>query len=795
MSDKSDHEAKARTLRRAVEKRIADDPAPAVAGGEPDPVRLLHELRVHQIELEIQNDALRDAHLEAEDSLARYLSLYEHAPVAYVTLGGDGTILQVNRAARTLLGLTGPPADPIRLGALVAEPSLPAVSRFLDQILAGEHVPGVEATLRPAAPAAGGTVILEGLPDPRGSGGLIALIDITERRRAQEELKRAKDEADRASAAKTRFLGAVSHDLRQPLQTLYLLSGVLSRHVLDAKGQDLIAGLDQALEAMTGMLTILLDINEIESGVVQPKPRAFHLDVLFGQLLRDFAYTAQAKGVALRQVGCRHVVHTDQGLLAQILRNLLSNAIKYTHHGKVLLGVRRRGGTVRIEIWDTGIGIPPDQLDAIFEEFHQINNPARERRHGLGLGLAIVRRQASLLGHPVGVRSRLGHGTVFWIEVPVADLAAIPDGVAAQPGEQAEGRLVGRTVLVVENDVAIVALLEGLLVAEGALVTSAPDGTAALDRLGALTDPPDLLVTDYTLPSGMSGLDVVDAVRAAMSSPVPAIVLTGDISSGPAHALAERPGCIRLLKPVTAGALLAVIPGLLSPAAAPPAARAALPAQDPTVFVVDDDTALLVAMTGLLSERGWAVERYTDAETFLASVSPDRRGCVIVDAVMPGMGGVALLQRLQSAGSRLAAIVMTGHGDVAMAVAAMKAGASDFIAKPAAPSDLLALVERALHPERGTEHDSPRRGDAIRRVAGLTPREREVLDLLLAGHPNKVVAHALTISQRTVENHRATIMRKTGSRTLLDLFRTVLDAGACPPSIAPLPPGRAPAPR
>jgi len=694
----SDRKSGAETLRLAVERRLAERPPPE-SGEAADAPRLLQELRVHQLELEIQNEALREARLAAEHALARSLQLYEQAPVAYVTLGGDGSILQVNQAALRLFELTPSdlPAGQVRLEALVAEPSLPDLARLLDRILAGQAAPEVEASLRARDGGAGGTVILQGMPDPQGSGGLVALIDITERRQAQEELKRAKIGAEWASAAKTRFLSATSHDLRQPLQTLYLIGGMLARQPLAERGRDLIVGLEQALAAMTGMLDILLDLNEIESGRVKPKWRVFELEPLFDQLEQEFAYHARTKGIRLRRVGCRRRVRTDRDLLCQMLRNLLSNAIKYTPRGKILLGVRRRGNGLRIEVCDTGIGMAEDQLAVIFEEFRQLDNPGRQRARGLGLGLAIVRRQAELLGHPIGVRSRPGRGSLFWIDLPQAGPGAEPDAILPPPVERQPVSLRRRTVLVVEDDPAISLPLERLLVAEGASVMSALEGRTALEHVVAATVPPDLLIIDYTLPNGMTGLELLDTARRVLTRAVPAILLSGDASSRLATAIAEREGCVLLIKPVTAGALLRAIPSLPPLPAPSPLPDASV--RDPTVFVIDDDSSVRAAMVGLFAERGWAVEGYADAETFLEAVIPGRQGCLLIDAVMPGIGGIELLRRLQVRGDHLPAIVMTGHGDVAMAVAAMKAGASDFVAKPVQPSDLLALVAHALKPD------------------------------------------------------------------------------------------------
>ena len=189
-----------------------------------------------------------------------------------------------------------------------------------------------------------------------------------------------------------------------------LLQGSLTKVIEGDAARKLLTRLDQALSAMSGMLNALLDINQIEAGTVRAEMVDFPINDLFERMKEEFAYHAKAKGIDLRVVRCGVTVHSDIRLLEQMLRNLLSNAVKYTKHGKVLLGCRRREGMLSIEIWDTGIGIPDDEFQAIFEEYHQLNNAARERSHGLGLGLSIVQRLGKLMGHRVRVGSRSGQG-------------------------------------------------------------------------------------------------------------------------------------------------------------------------------------------------------------------------------------------------------------------------------------------------------------------------------------------------------------------------------------------------
>ncbi len=261
-------------------------------------------------------------------------------------------------------------------------------------------------------------------------GVVVTFTDISERRQAADALVEAKRQAQLANVAKSRFLAAASHDLRQPLQTLSLVQGLLAKVVEGERAQKLVARLDETLGAMSGMLNALLDINQIETGTIRAEPVSFPVNDLLDRMRDEFGYHAEAQELALRVVPCGLSIHTDPRLLEQMIRNLLSNALKYTRHGKVLLGCRRRGGVLSIEIWDTGIGIAEGELHAIFEEYHQVDNAARERSRGLGLGLSIVQRLASLLRHHVRVRSTPDKGSVFAVEV------TLPPGEAASQAER-----------------------------------------------------------------------------------------------------------------------------------------------------------------------------------------------------------------------------------------------------------------------------------------------------------------------------------------------------------------------
>ena len=607
-------------------------------------------------------------------------------------------------------------------------------------------------------------------------GVVITFTDISERKRAAKGWEEARQLAERANIAKSRFLAAASHDLRQPLQTLALLHGLLARQVVGEKAQALVARLDETLDTMSGMLNTLLDINQIEAGAVNIAVADFPLNDLLDRLNAEFGYHAQAQGLVLRAAPCAALVHSDPHLLEQMLRNLLSNALKYTPRGRVLLGCRRRGDKIAVEIWDTGIGVPASELQAIFGEYHQLNNDARERSQGLGLGLSIVQRLADLLHHRIEVRSQVGRGSVFSIELPRARPAA-----AERPAERsgaALNRASGRVgdILVIEDDPEVRDLLEQLLVAEGHHVWTAMDGVEALERAAGGAFRPDVILADYNLPRGLDGLQTALKLRDMLHGPVPVVILTGDISTDTLRRI-TRYDCQRFNKPINARALAEVVQALLpAPRDLGPAPPAPEPSLAPTVFVVDDDPGVRAAICSVLEDDGRAVEAFASGEAFLDAYRPGRPACILIDAYLPGMDGLELLQHLSDSGQRPPAIMITGRSDVTMAVRAMKAGAVDFIEKPIGRSELLASIDRALEQGRDAGKLSAWRQTAAKRLVGLTERQREIMTLVLAGHPSKNIAADLNISQRTVENHRASIMKRSGCASLPALARLALAA-------------------
>ena len=346
-------------------------------------------------------------------------------------------------------------------------------------------------------------------------------------------------------------MAGVGHDLLQPLQAARLFLSALSERVSDpAVGQ-----IDASLHSVEHLLGELLEVSKLDSGVTTPETADFALMDVLGPLGAEFAVLAREHGLDLRLVPTEAAVRSDAALLRRILQNFLVNAVRYTPRGRILVGCRRRGGDLVIEVWDTGVGIPADKLREIFVEFHQLEGATPERGQGLGLGLAIVERLAGLLRHPIDVRSRPGAGSCFAVRVP---RAAAP---AARPRRDARGQaFAGAVVLLVENDPAIAAAMTDLLGGWSCRVLAAPDAEAAVALLDEAL--PDVVLSDFHLDRG-TGLDALAAVAARLRYAPPAAIITAD--RDPAIAAAAAAAGARLLhKPVRPGALRALLAQLLA---------------------------------------------------------------------------------------------------------------------------------------------------------------------------------------------------------------------------------------
>jgi signal transduction histidine kinase/DNA-binding response OmpR family regulator len=405
---------------------------------------------------------------------------------------------------------------------------------------------------------------------PRGQQVVGAAIrDVTERKQAEQALREARREAEVANLAKSRFLATASHDLRQPLQALGLLNGALRRLVQDEDCRDVLRQQDEAIDAMSRLLNGLLDISKLESGAIKPQLADFALAPLCDELRRDFAAVAANKGLRLSIDATQTRLHSDAALVGQLLRNLLSNAIKYTNSGSVELRCIPAAQRVRLEVRDTGVGIPADQLGSIFEEFYQVGVSPNSSRDGYGLGLSIVQRIVKLLETRVEVRSTPGVGSVFSLELPQAHAPAAAGSGDTRP--QAALQACGsQRILLVEDEPGVRNAMRMLLKIEGYVVTTAATAEEAIHMLQPASF--DLLVTDYHLEGGRTGTQVIAAARQALGPGLKAVLVTGDTSP----AVRELPADANLRitsKPINSDELLAMVRSLLAPCGEPGPAR------------------------------------------------------------------------------------------------------------------------------------------------------------------------------------------------------------------------------
>jgi signal transduction histidine kinase len=375
--------------------------------------------------------------------------------------------------------------------------------------------------------------------------------------REKEVAERARAVAETANRSKSQFFAAASHDLRQPLHALGLFVAALSSRIRYPEVSNIVANINQSVDALQELFDELLDVSKIDGGAVQPKLGEFSLDQLFGRLRHDFAPEAAEKGLRLRIRPSQAVVHSDPLLLERILRNLIANALRYTSKGGVLVGARRRGPRIALEVWDTGIGIPESERKRIFDEFYRLGDPARSSSKGLGLGLAIVKRLADLLGYQIRVDSRLERGSVFRFEVPAGESHTARPLTPVGPTLPTLA-LADRLIVVVDDEASIVEGMRVLLTAWGAEVVGSATGNDVLPEMERRGRLPDLLIVDYQLGDGHYGTDVIDNLREVLDPEIPAIIVSGSTTADLAEKVRAR-GDDLLLKPVMPAKLQGLI--------------------------------------------------------------------------------------------------------------------------------------------------------------------------------------------------------------------------------------------
>jgi protein-histidine pros-kinase len=494
-----------------------------------------------------------------DDSEAYFRTILESAPDAMIIIDDRGKIAVVNGQAETMFGyardeMLGQTVEmllPERLrerhvknrAAFAEDPRLRPMGAGLDleaRRKDGSEFP-VEISLSPVQSA--------------GRRFVSSVIrDVTERKRMEDEIIAARQQAERANKANSAFLAAASHDLRQPVQALSLLNGALRRTVKDEKALQMIDSQAYSLTAMTNLLNSLLDISRLDAGAVTPELEEFPIRRLIDRLSDEFSRQAQHHGLEFVSMSCPAVVNSDPNLLAEVIQNFVSNAIRYTDRGSVRLGCEVQDGMCTISVEDTGIGIAEDQLQQIFQEFHQCKAPGASKE-GFGLGLAIVKRLSELLELQLDVASDVGRGSTFSVSLPAIDAAPLSDDAELIAEHQGDAGGSGLVVLI-EDDVNVANAWGLLLEAEGyrvATAASAPEATALMNHID---ETPALLISDFHLLDGSTGVEAVSAIRDNYNAMIPAFIVSGDTSKVVKEArLLDN--CTLMCKPIDTNRLLA----------------------------------------------------------------------------------------------------------------------------------------------------------------------------------------------------------------------------------------------
>lgn len=498
----------------------------------------------------------------------------------------DDALVYVNQAGRAFFQSAGiDAADGLQIDEFLkrfAESGLPLIAGRQVDWLEQERSAFAEATQSLYSLVDGRVLAGDRWRLPDGSR-LMMLRDVTADRRNERALQKAKQEAERADKTKSRFLRAANHDLRQPLATLKILIYNCMQTDDPEHRDDLLHAMDISVSIMEDLLGALLNIGQLDAGQITPRVTTFQLSSLLDRLSIEFSHQAKEKGLDFRVVQCRYTVVSDRALLERIVSNLVANAIRYTARGGVLVGCRRHGDGVRLEVRDSGVGIAEENLAAIFEEFFQIDR-SRKRRGSLGLGLNISKRLATILGHDLEVSSRLGEGSLFTIDLPLGNIMHSDIG-DPEITEKIGGEFTGLKVLVLEDDEILRGALVELLERWGILIAAFNAQQDFAAKLREIDFHPDLIISDFRLHGGLKGNDVVQDVRRQLGGDIPAIVVTADTEPSVIAGIRSE-GLPVLIKPVSPPRLRVMMHNILYE---PELVRELANAKDPPSFEMAAD--------------------------------------------------------------------------------------------------------------------------------------------------------------------------------------------------------------
>ena len=508
-----------------------------------------------------------------DSSEAYFRNVLESAPDAIVIIDHYGKIAVVNRQAEEMFGYTREEMLGKEIEFLLPEdvrdkhishrtaysrdPRLRPMGIGMD--LRGKRKDGssfpVEISLSPVTSATGSFVSS-------------VIRDVSARKKLELDLIAAREEAERANKANSAFLAAASHDLRQPVQALSLLTGALRRTAKDELVLEMVESQQHSLDAMTNLLNSLLDISRLDAGKVEPDFEDFPIRRLIDRLSAEFSRQARQKDLQFSACECDTIVRSDPNLLGEIVQNLVSNAIRYTDKGNVMLTCSEDDGQLEIGITDTGIGIEADQIHQIFQEFHQIKIPG-QNKEGFGLGLAIVKRLADLLDHKVTVASDPGNGSTFSVTIPIVATSRAAQDKDSGTSTDDEVEPASGLIILIEDDVQVANAWGLLLEAEGFRVATASSAKEARAVVEHLDSPPELIISDFHLLDGSTGVEAVAEIRRRFDQIIPAFIVSGDTSKMVQEARSTD-NCAIMNKPVNTDHLLkvakeAIVTGIVPP--------------------------------------------------------------------------------------------------------------------------------------------------------------------------------------------------------------------------------------
>jgi two-component system CheB/CheR fusion protein len=593
-----------------------------------------------------------------------------------------------------------------------------------------------------------------------------------------EEGPRAEQQtSEERNQANSRLLMAALHEMIQPLQSIRLLQGILEHQVTNPSTRFTLSNLGDAADHLAELIDSLLEVHQIETGRLKIDVSELSAASIFAQLTNEFLPFASAKAVELRVVSSHALVRMNGRLTLRILRHLLSDAIKHTERGKILMGCRRRGNNMRMEFWVRGSRFPADSMRIGLSHYQNV-----DQMHSIGFGVQVAERLANHLNCHIAIQSDPGKGDMVALVIRNGALPLLP---AADPSNVVTEDPSIPELLLIQNDTTQLAALGSILRQHGYRVAGARSTSEALAHdLGHSSHGPSIIVADSILHDGVSGVEIVGRLRNAWGKEIPALILSDRLQD--AQLPRDHGNQILVLsQPIRLAALLATIEAMVQRVIPGWNANSAIwgtlaefpSVSDPLseIAVVEDDAGVRAAVRAMLESCGYKVDTFASAEEFLADPDRSRFQCLLVDYALRGMNGLELQSRLKQEPRRPSIIFLSTVSDTTLAVRAMRDGAIDFLQKPVDNATLREAVTRVMEQDATAEPTPSQLSVVEARLALLTKREREIMDRIVVGQLNKNIAFDLQISERTIEHHRQSIMRKMNVKSVAMLVRMIAE--------------------